>query len=59
MAKREVGVDAVAIAPSLSLLSDIASVQQIGNYLPRSPFGDADDISQVTGSDAGVVSNMA
>jgi hypothetical protein len=59
MAQNKVGVDPVAIAPSLSFLIYVSAVQQVGDYLPRRPFCDADSISQIAGGYPGVASDIA
>jgi len=59
VAKSEVRVDSIAIAPSFSFLGDVASFQQVSDYLSRCPFRDANRISQIPSSYAGMASDIA
>jgi hypothetical protein len=59
MAKIEVGVDSITIAPSFSFLGDVTSFQQIGDYLSSRSLRNTNGISQFPGSYPGVVSDIA
>jgi hypothetical protein len=59
MAKSEVRVDSVTIAPSISFFGDVASFQQVGDYLSSRPLRNTNGTSQFPSSYPGVVSDIA
>lgn len=54
MTKIHIFVDPVLIAAAIFLDSDVTAIPKILNYAPNRPFGDANQLHQVTNSKGGV-----